>query len=117
MKHFKRNERQKKHIILYGDMTKGEIKMLEQIRHTIRFKNLETLSYIKKQCELESQRRGEPVFVNQFINELLEGYISQQRTLSNPLLLSLENKIDHQTQLIQELITIIKEDFIPSIQE
>lgn len=86
-------------------------------RHNIRFRHPETLAYIKKQCELESQRRGETVSVNQFMNELLEGYISQQRTLSNPLLLSLENKIDHQTQLIQELITIIKEDFIPAIQE
>lgn len=120
MKHLKRYERQKKHIILYGDMTKykGESIMNQsQIRHTIRFKNLETFSYIKKQCELESQRRGENVSVNQFINELLEGYIAQQRTLSNPLLLSLEDKIDHQTLLIEELIDVIRNDFVPSIQQ
>ena len=100
-------------------MTKGETKMKEPVKDMdtrIRIKDQSILSFYEEMARKESQRRNQYVSRNQIIIEVLTSYMNQYHSVENPLLLSLEDKIDQQSILIKELIELIRDDFIPSIQ-
>ena len=82
----------------------------------IRIKDQSILSFYEEMARKESQRRSQHVSRNQIIIEVLTSYMNQYHSVENPLLLSLEDKIDQQSTLIKELIELIRDDFIPSIQ-
>lgn len=83
----------------------------------IRIKDASILTFYEEMAKKEGQRRNQYISRNQIIIEVLTSYMNQYHRVENPLLLRLEDKIDHQTLLIEELIDVIRNDFVPSIQQ
>lgn len=83
----------------------------------IRIKDSSILTFYEEMAKQESKRRNQYVSRNQIIIEVLTSYMNQYHSVENPLLLNLENKIDQQTDIINELVDIMKNDFIPSIHK